>query len=453
MLRDTSTIVALATPEGRGGLAVVRVSGRDAVPVARRLVADGILGEPVESHRARLALVSWPRDDHSSDLVGQELDQAVVLPMIGGSSYTGEDTVEFFCHGGVMPARLIVRACMAAGARAATAGEFTRRAFVNGRLSLTQAEAVADLIASEHASGARAALQQLRGGLQRRLAMVEQPLRLLLAELEGCLEFGEDDGVEVDLDHLRGVLLGARQAVADLVGLAPAGRRLRDGVQVVLTGAPNVGKSSLFNALVGEDRVIVDATPGTTRDVVSAALDLDGIRFTLHDTAGLHPSEDGVEAKGMARTLDLAARADVVLRLRCAGPSGPPPAVPAHDDAVILDVVTKADLRTEAAESGLVTSSVTGEGLDGLRRALREAARRSGLDDAAAAGIMLNQRHVARLQAAAIGLDQCLDARDAGLDVVASLLSPVLQDLGSVSGRVFTEQLLGEVFSRFCVGK
>jgi len=452
MLEDGQTIVALATPEGRGGLAVVRVSGSAAVNVARQLVGPGILPTPVDSHRARLASITWPADD-ASELAGRELDQALVLPMLAPASFTGEDTVEFFCHGGIMPARMVVRACMAAGARAASAGEFTRRAFVGGRLSLTEAEAVADLIAAEHATGARAALQQLRGGLKRRLEALEQPLLALLAKLEGSLEFGEDEGLDCDLAAAGEVLAAATLAVRELVNLAPAGRRLRDGVQVVLTGAPNVGKSSLFNALVGEDRVIVDASPGTTRDVVSAALDLDGVRFALHDTAGLRHAGDGVEAKGMARTRDLVARADVVLRLQAADQPRPAPSVDAHDDAVVLDVVTKSDLQTEPTVMGLATSSVNGTGLGALRAALRAAAEDAGLDDAASAGIMLNQRHLTRLQAAESGLEQCLAACPAGAEVVASLLAPVLQDLGSVSGRVFSEQLLGEVFSRFCVGK
>lgn len=454
MLDDGRTIVALATPEGRGGLAVVRVSGPEAVAVARRLVPAGILADPVTSHVARLATLRRP-GTADARWAADVLDQALVLPMLAPASYTGEDTVEFFCHGGVMPARMVIDACLVAGARAASAGEFTRRAFLNGRLSLTAAEAVADLIAAEHACGARAALSQLRGGLGRRLRQVEDPLRGLLAELEGSLEFGDGDGVEPDLAAARSMLQVARSAVHDLLDLAPAGRRLRDGVQVVLVGAPNVGKSSLFNALLDSDRAIVDATPGTTRDVVSAELDLGDLRFVLHDTAGLREQAEAIEAKGMARTRALAGQADIVLMLRSATEArqtpvsveGLPPEV------AVLDVVTKADLALGTVAGTVMTSSVTGAGLDDLRQALLASAHDGGLDEAAAAGIMLNQRHQSRLLAALQGLGDCLEACDGGAEVLAGMLSAVLQDLGAVSGRVFTEQMLGDVFSRFCVGK
>lgn len=461
MLDDGHTIVALATPEGRGGLAVVRVSGPQAVAVARQLLPTGVLDPPLTSHLARLATVHWPEAASSTSAAqAGPLDQAVVLPMLAPASYTGEDTVEFFCHGGVMPARLIIAACLAAGARAASAGEFTRRAFLNGRLSLTEAEAVADLIAAEHACGARAALSQLRGGLQRRLQELEEPLRGLLAELEGTLEFGDDDAVTPDLPAARDLLERARAEVHDLLALVPVGRRLRDGVQVVLVGEPNAGKSSLFNALLDSERVIVDPTPGTTRDVVSAELDLGDLRFVLHDTAGLRDDADPLEAKGMARTRDLAAQADVILALRAADAAGSSPTAGLADlppSVTVIDVVTKADLvagdDVTPTTTPLATSSVTGAGLDDLRAALVAAAQAGGLEQAAAAGIMLNQRHQSRLQAASQGLADCLEACDRGPEVLAGLLSLVLQDLGSVSGRVFTERMLADVFSRFCVGK
>lgn len=458
MLDDGRTIVALATPEGRGGLAVVRVSGPEAVAVARQLVPAGVLDPPVTSHLARLATLRWPDAGTPSPRSGP-LDQALVLPMLAPASYTGEDTVEFFCHGGVMPARLIIAACLAAGARAASAGEFTRRAFLNGRLSLTEAEAVADLIAAEHACGARAALSQLRGGLQRRLQALEEPLRGLLAELEGTLEFGDDEAVEPDLAAARDLLGQAQAQVQDLLELVPAGRRLRDGVQVVLVGAPNAGKSSLFNALLENERVIVDPTPGTTRDAVSAELDLGDVRFVLHDTAGLRADAGPVEARGMALTRAFAARADVVLALRPAdalASSSTAALVDLPSSVRVIDVVTKIDLACTADAVGVsdvATSSLTGAGLDDLRAALVAAAGAGGLEQAAAAGIMLNQRHQSRLQAASRGLADCLEACDRGPEVLAGLLASVLQELGSVSGRVFTERMLADVFSRFCVGK
>ncbi|MBD3220517.1 tRNA uridine-5-carboxymethylaminomethyl(34) synthesis GTPase MnmE [bacterium] len=463
MLDDQHTIVALATPEGRGGLAVVRLSGPDALPIARRVVGGGALDDPVESHRARLATVAWPRDERGpgGDHPGGGLDQVLLLPMIAPSSYTGEDTVEFSCHGGVMPSRLVVAALIAAGARPATAGEFTRRAFLNGRLGLADAEGVADLIAAEHAPGARAALNQLRGGLARRLASVEAPLRELLAQLEGAIEFGEEAGTVPDRRAVAATVDEALAAIDGLLDLVPAGRLLRDGVQVVLVGEPNAGKSSLFNALLGEDRVIVDATPGTTRDAVAEAADWEGLRVVLHDTAGLRTGGDRLEVKGMARTRDEAARADIVLALRPADATGPPPAVAAPAGAAVIEVVTKGDLVDAAArpagtrgeDAPLTTSAVTGTGLAELRERVVTHARATGLEAASEAGIMLNQRHQGRLLAARDGLRAIREAGAVGDEVVASLLTAVLRDLDSISGRVFTERLLDDVFGRFCVGK
>jgi len=461
---ETGTIVAVVTPEGTGGLAVVRLSGPDAVAIARRLLPEGSLREPVQSHRARLARVCWPEGGAAvlapaaTPAAGATVDQALVLPFLGPRSYTGEDTVEFFCHGGPVPARLVSAACRAAGARAAGPGEFTRRAFLNGRLSLTQAEAVADLVAADHTTGARAALGQLEGGMQAELRAIEAPLRALLAGLEGSLEFDEDEAAPAPTAAaVAQTLTAAREAIADLLQLAPASRRLREGVQVALVGAPNAGKSSLFNALLAHERALVDPEAGTTRDVVSAPCELGGIRFVLHDTAGLRAGAAGVEARGIARTHETAAGADVVLALSpLDGPTAADPGI--QTDATVLAVATKADLAPAAAgrrraAGDLVTSAVTGEGLDDLRAALVAAARSGGVLEAAARGVVLQARHQDRLRACDAALDGVLAAAEAGTEVQATLLGAALQELGQVTGRVFTERLLDEVFGRFCVGK
>jgi tRNA modification GTPase len=476
-LSEHDTIVAVATPEGRGGLAIVRLSGPRALTVARRLLSGRTLREPVRSHHARLATLRWPSpvaadEGHdettaaagrtaraglaASQLTapGTPLDRALVLPLLAPASYTGEDTVEFICHGGLLPARLVTAACRAAGARAATAGEFTRRAFLNGRLSLAQAEAVADLIAAEHAAAAGAALAQLRGGLNRQLAAVEQPLRHLLADLEGALEFGADVAVGPAPDAVRAVLRDAEVRVAALLALGTAGRQLRDGVQVALTGPPNAGKSSLFNALLDRPRALVDTEPGTTRDVISAPLELDGLLFLLHDTAGLHAGASGVEALGIERARQQIATADIILDLRPVGAAGQrdagDPAV-ATATGTVVRVWTKGDLGE--APDGLVTSASTGQGVGELRQWLLAEARRRGIDESLRLGIVLNQRHEDRLRSCRDVLSMLLDEPSVGDEVIAGMLATVLQDLGSVSGRVFTERLLDDVFTRFCVGK
>lgn len=459
---DSGTIVAVATPEGCGGLAVVRLSGPRAVAIARRMLPGAELGDPIVSHLARLGIVCWPATDVGL-AAGAAIDQVLVLPMLAPASYTGEDTVEFHCHGGAVPARQIVDACRSEGARAALPGEFTRRAFVNGKLSLTQAEAVADLIAAEHPAAAQAALAQLRGGLNRDVARIERILRPVLAALEGSLEFGDDlDANPPDRGARLVALTDARLLIGRLLALRDTGRRLREGVQVVFRGPPNVGKSSLFNALLGQPRALVDHEPGTTRDVVSAPLMIDGILFMLHDTAGLRDVAGGVEAMGIERARQQAASADIVLDLKDGlsgkdGWSGKGPAA-AIDRAggdggspIVLTVWTKCDQGGDAA--GLATSAVTGRGLDELRESLVARVRTAGLDAAVKRGVVLSDRHVDRLRSCDAVLASLISQPDLGEEIISSMLAAALQDLGSISGRVFNERLLDEVFARFCVGK
>ncbi len=254
----TDTIVAIATPEGNGGVALVRLSGSDALTIAAKVFGPGF-GKETKSHRAVYGILQWPDGGISpnSAMFGA-IDQVIALPMLRPNSFTGEDTVEFFCHGGRVVSRQVVSACRLAGARPATAGEFTRRAFLNGKLSLDQAEAVADLIHAESDMAARAAIRQLLGGLNGQLVAIEKPLLDLLARLEGGLEFLEEDHAGVDSTEIARVLSESMVGITRLLDLAPAGRLLREGIHVVLTGAPNVGKSSLFNRLVQSDRAIVD---------------------------------------------------------------------------------------------------------------------------------------------------------------------------------------------------
>ncbi|MBK6734171.1 MAG: 50S ribosome-binding GTPase [bacterium] len=249
------------------------------------------------------------------------IDESLALWLPGPHSYTGEDTVEFFCHGGRQVTAAVVRACQKAGAVAAAPGEFTRRAFLNGRLSLDQAEAVADLIQAGSEQAARAAVAQLRGGLDAELGALEWPLLDLLVRLEGSLEFSDDDSDEavVDAAEIRGVLSEALDGVDQLLTLAPAGRLLREGVHVALAGAPNAGKSSLFNRMVGSDRALVDAEPGTTRDIVTAPVRRGGRLYVFHDTAGLREPAGRVESMGIARAREAADQADLVLVLAALG--------------------------------------------------------------------------------------------------------------------------------------
>jgi len=457
MTASHDTIVAVATPPGEGGVAIVRLSGPDALAVARRLAGERALpAGDVRSHLARAATLRAPAD-------GEELDRGLVLPMLAPRSYTGEDVVELHCHGGSLCVRRVVRACLDAGARPAGPGEFTRRAFLNGRLSLDQAEAVADLIHAEDELAGRAALRRLGGGLRHEVESIERPLRELLAHLEGGLEFAGEDAAAaaVPRDRLLAVLDAALAALAALLADADAARRVREGVHVVLLGAPNAGKSSLFNALLAQPRALVDAEPGTTRDVVAARLRLGGAVFVLHDTAGLRPDGGRVEALGMARAREAAATADVVLLLSdLAAPQERD--APVAAGVTVLRVATKADLadaarRAAACEAGfVVTSARDGTGLDDLRAALLAAVDGERLREVADLGRVFNERHRRRLASAQLelaALREEVALRDAPAEVAAGLLAGILAELGEVTGRVFSEHLLGEVFARFCVGK
>jgi tRNA modification GTPase len=408
-----------------------------------------------------------------------------------------------------MPARLVIEACLLAGARPAGPGEFTRRAFLKGKLSLDQAEAVADLIHAEDEMAAGAALRQIQGGFDRELETIEGPLRDLLVDLEGSLEFSEEEGFSVPPSRVRKAVQEATERIHQLLDLSAAGRHLREGVQVVLVGPPNVGKSSLLNALLGKERVLVDHEPGTTRDVVAARARRKGFLFVLHDTAGLRGGGGRVEKMGMDRTLRALALADIILNLREAGDVHRKPGVSPQasekplseaplgwdqddlggergetlspqgwpefrDPAEVIEVWTKADLAGGPPKGGevfsgepagalrkdpapaVVTSALQGWGLEELWGRLVQATRRERLQEAARLGVVLNSRHQFKLmkcRESLSTLQQDLISGSLGEEVVATLLASILAELGEISGRVFSEDLLESVFSRFCVGK
>ncbi len=483
-LYDQTTVVALATPAGEGGLAVVRLSGPEAVGIAARVFRGKGFPADIRTHTAVYGELVHPDiGPEAADVKSKGrdvIDHVLALPLLAPHSYTGEDTVELFCHGGRVVAAEAVAACCAAGALPAAPGEFTRRAFLNGKLTLDQAEAVADLIHAGDARAARAAVRQLRGGFDAELNRIEQPLLELLSELEGSFEFTGEEGFTVEDGHILGVLGRALGGIEELLRVAPAGRLLRDGVQVVLVGPPNVGKSSLFNAMLGEQRAIVDDTPGTTRDVISARVIRGGQSYVLHDTAGLREAAGSIERKGMARTRTMVREADIILRLVAvdegSGEIAPDPDISgkaplAGDEEAatpVVTVLTKCDLAETApeeagpgpgagaGESVVRTSSRTGAGLAELWKALEDVASGFHIEEAVSLGVVLNDRHRARLQHCRAELEDLMRIQRSDqppAEVTAGMLADVLSGLGEVSGRVFSEQLLDEVFRRFCVGK
>jgi tRNA modification GTPase len=449
------TIAAIATAPGESGVGVVRVSGPDAVRIAGRLAPTRPPLVEVASHTVHHA---WLRG-----LDGTVLDEALVTVMRAPRTYTGEDVVEIGVHGGSIPARRVLRALLTAGARAADRGEFTKRAFLHGRLDLSQAEAVADLVSARTERGVDSALATLAGKLAERTVALEGRLLDLLARLEVNLDFAEDV-VGVPREELGARIAAARADVAELRARVPWGRRLRDGAHVVIVGRPNVGKSSLFNALLQDERALVSETPGTTRDFVDAWIDVGGIPVRLVDTAGLRETAGEIEAGGVERSRRQEELADLRVVVHDLADDWT-----AEDDDVrartagkpVLAVGNKCDrepggtagrLREETAL--LRVSARTGEGLAALRDAL--AARlHAGVgrepDDAVAPG----ERHEDALRRADEALERARTAWRAGAteELLAGDVRDAIAALGEITGRTVGEEVLDRIFEGFCIGK
>ena len=463
--RAAQTIAAIATARGTAALAVVRASGPDAVPVVARRFSDAGLAEAA----GRTVWVGWLRD--ADDV---PVDQVVCTVWRGPHSSTGEDVVEVTCHGGDAVAQTVLRVLYQAGARPAEPGEFTQRAFLNGKLDLAQAEAVADLIAAESRLGHRAAVSALRGTVSEAVDAVRQSLVQTAALVELELDFGEEDVEFADRSQLAALLADADRQLEDLVGTARLGALARDGVTVVLGGRPNAGKSTLLNALVGRDRAIVSPVAGTTRDAVEAEADLAGLRFRFVDTAGLRETADAVEAEGTRRARAAIDTADVLVYVVDAvvGLDAEERAflddLAARRPALAVVVVeNKADL-VDGSEAGLEMPGDTAvlrlsahdaladpAALDGLRQSLVAAVRAEGLDAAGAGLVAVNERHRRHLDAArrAVGRAAASLARGDGGDTLALDLRAALHELGLVTGAVTTEDVLDAVFGQFCIGK
>jgi len=429
------TIFARATGAGRAAVAVLRVSGPRAGEVLRALA--GRLPPPRVASLRRLR-----------DATGAALDQALVLWFPGPASYTGEDSAELHLHGGPAVVAAVAEALVAAGSRPAEAGEFTRRAFLNGRLDLTEAEGIADLIEAETEAQRRQALRQAGGALSRLVAGWSARLARLLARQEAFIEF-EDEDLPAGLDDAVATQAAALRAeMAAHLAEAPRGERLRDGLMVAIIGAPNAGKSSLLNALVGREAAIVSARAGTTRDVVEARLTLAGVPVTLADTAGLREAVDEIEAEGVRRARHRAEQADLVLAVFAAD-QAPDAETLAAMPADALVVVNKADLATPSLAGALAISALSGLGLDKLRAQLE--ARAAALAGLGAQATLTRPRHVAAVRDALGWLDELAAAPVPELR--AEALRAALRALGRLTGQVGVEAILDLVFSEFCIGK
>jgi tRNA modification GTPase len=431
------TIAAIATPVGRGGIGVVRVSGAR-VPE----IAAAVLGALPPPRQATFG--------HFRDLRGTEIDQGIALYFSAPNSYTGEPVLELQGHGGPVVMQALLAACVEAGARIAEPGEFTRRAFLEGKLDLAQAEAVADLIDAASREAARSALRSLSGEFSAAVLALVAKLTELRALTEAMLDFPEE---EVDPVHASDAALrlsAVRAALADVLSKSRQGRLLAGGLHVVIAGAPNVGKSSLLNRLLQEDRAIVTSMPGTTRDPLREVLEIEGVPVTLVDTAGLRASPDEIERLGMDRTRREVLTADVVLAVQEAGRPHPPHA-DLQSDAVRLDVFNKVDLAPgfRPADGTIAVSAKTGEGLEQLRRAIVQA---GGWASAGEGVFLARARHLLALEAAREHLELAGAERERW-EFFAEELRLAQSELARITGEVSADDVLGEIFSRFCIGK
>lgn len=455
---SADTIAAIATGVGEAGIAIVRVSGPGSLRIADVLFR-GAGAPPSEWSGGTFRRGVVHRDGD----VGGGVDEVVLLVYRAPHSYTREEVVEFQGHGGRLAARRILNAVLSAGARPAEPGEFTRRAFLNGRIDLLQAEAVADLIRARSDRAASAAVEQLEGRLSDVVNGIYADMLARAADLEARLDFGEDElpgavvaGVREGLDALSGRL-------EEVLATWEEGHLLREGAKVVIAGRPNVGKSSLLNCLLGRDRAIVTDMPGTTRDTIEEAMVIDGVVLRLVDTAGLREADGAAEREGVARAQESIQGADLsIYVIDGSAPLGPADedALRGMDSAKVVVVINKTDLGRRVAEESLVgytaipCSCLLDEGVDRLRSALAD---RFSFDSSAPPHAVISERHLQAVQYALNALNKAreiLEKRREDEEVVAAAeMRAAIEALGTVTGRTYTEELLEAVFSRFCVGK
>lgn len=459
---QNDTIAAIATARGQAALAVVRASGPSAIEVVDACFRGESLAE-VESHTAHVGFVVNEE--------GEDIDQVVVTVFRAPNSATGEHLVEVSCHGGNLAPKLVLQSLLDHGARMAEPGEFTERAFLNGKMDLAQAEAVADLIHATSTKAHRASLTHLKGRYSELLEDLREELLNLCSLVELEIDFSDEDVEFADRGRLEELLDETEDILQDLLDTYPTGEKLRDGVRVVIGGRPNAGKSTLLNALVGHDRAIVSETPGTTRDEIEAEAEIEGVLFRFVDTAGLRETADEIEAEGVRRATESIESADVLLYLYdltvgldseeiefLKGLEGEGSAVQPFllgnkaDEAPDLPV---ADIdRLSALKLSALDAREDADELQPLLDRLTDTVAEH-LSRAEASPVVMNQRHREHLQDALDAVRQAHEALDTGVsgDMLTLDLRAALQELGAITGEITNEDVLDQIFSRFCIGK
>ena len=454
MLDDT--IAAIATPVGEGGLAVIRISGTQALAIGDRIFSpagkSSLKPSAAASHTIQFGHVQ--RD-------GQTIDEVLVAVMRAPRTFTREDIVEITCHGGILPAKMILDAALASGARLAEPGEFTRRAFLNGRIDLAQAEAVADLIHSRTELALRAANEQLAGKLSHRINELRDDLLKTLAHVEAYIDFPEEDIAEETKDQLLGRLDRGVSFMDELLRTANEGQILRRGIRAAIIGRPNAGKSSLLNQLLGHDRAIVSPIPGTTRDTIEETANIRGLPVVFIDTAGLREARDEIEVEGIRRSHESLQKAEIILHVL---DSSEP--LTEADQKYLREfagkkrilVRNKMDLPAKLVlpplSSVVDVCCLTGKGIEALKDAIKTLVW-SGEIRTEMLQVMINSRHQDAISRAREATVRTIDALRAGatLELAAMDLRVAVNAVGEIVGKTATEDLLDMIFSQFCIGK
>lgn len=454
------TIVAISTPLGEGGIAVIRLSGSKAISIAKKVFRGG---EDILSSESHKAHHGWIMDKD------EPVDEVVLTVFRAPHSYTGEDVVEISCHGGIFVSQRIVELLVNMGARPAEPGDFTRRAFFNKRIDLSQAEAVLDLIRAKTESSRRIAAYQLKGGLSHKLEQIRESLIKACSYLEIELDFVEEDVEFISREELRKNLRSLRRRMNELLETFDRGRVYREGIRMVIVGRPNVGKSSILNALLEKERAIVTEIPGTTRDTVEELLDIEGFLFLITDTAGIREARDPVEKEGVRRTKQAIDTADILLLVF----DGSEPLTP--EDRMIIDqaertgkkmigVINKIDLpqkidvstlkRLIPQSDFLQLSALTREGMEKLIRALKQGILSKGMPEKGET-VLTCVRHrnsIARAEKSIKNAELSLK-KGMSQEFVAMDLRGALDALGEITGETTTDDILNHIFSEFCIGK
>ena len=457
-MSPADTIAAIATPLGDGGLAVIRVSGPRALTVADACFV------PRGKHSVKLAAAPTHTIQYGHiERQGQVVDEVLAAVMRAPRTFTAEDTVEITCHGGLLPARLVLDALLECGARVAEPGEFTRRAFLNGRIDLAQAEAVADLIHSRTELALAAANEQLAGKLSRRINQLRDDLVKTLAHVEAHIDFPDEDIAPDTRAQLLGRLERAETFMSDLLRTANEGQVLRRGVRAAIVGAPNAGKSSLLNQLLGRERAIVSPVAGTTRDTIEETANVRGLPVVLIDTAGLRESKDAIEAEGVRRSRESYAQAELILHvLDASEPLAESQRTDLSEFAgkkqIVVcnksDLPRRLELPGSMKDAAIDVSCLTSDGLESLKDAIKSAIW-SGDIKSEMLEAMINSRHQDALRRAREATRRTIDAlrSEVTLELAALDLRIAVNAVGEVVGKTTTEDLLDSIFSQFCIGK